>query len=337
MSAEQKKGKEVSGHFVICDTQEKYSENLLKVLSERLTGDYQAHLFHDIGNLKAFAEKSGPIVLIIGEEYTEEERKGIFAHRKYLLTGRRGSPLSEGERELFRYQSADYIIRTITEDFPEAGYCGEPEGAGKKKKKNREKDMTGTSVRGLIGIYSPIHRIGKTRFALRLGKQMAERFPVLYLNLEGYSGGYGLSDERGQDLGDLLYFTRQENANPGIRISTMAAQDGGMDYIMPMKHEHDLRQVKGNEWLQLFETILSKCIYEAVILDLGDCVDGLYDILKQCSRVYTLYIDDSVSAAKMEQYERDLRDLGYGEVLNRTVKRRVRRVRHLPERGEETS
>ena len=44
-------------------------------------------------------------------------------------------------------------------------------------------------MRGLIGVYSPIHRIGKTKFALRLGRQIAEKVPVLYLNLESYSGG----------------------------------------------------------------------------------------------------------------------------------------------------
>ena len=43
-------------------------------------------------------------------------------------------------------------------------------------------------VRGMIGIYSPVHRIGKTKFALRLGQKMARQVPVLYLNLEGYSG-----------------------------------------------------------------------------------------------------------------------------------------------------
>lgn len=28
------------------------------------------------------------------------------------------------------------------------------------------------------------------------------------------------------------------------------------------------------------DTIMDQCIYKAVILDLGDCVSGLYDILK---------------------------------------------------------
>ena len=120
---------------------------------------------------------------------------------------------------------------------------------------------------------------------------------------------------------------RQDGINPGMKISTMAGQSDGMDYIMPMKYEQDIKTVKKEEWLDLLDIILEKCIYEAVILDLGDCIDGLYDILRKCERVYTLYIDEETALAKMEQYEKNLRAAGYSDVLGKTVKRRVGRVR----------
>ena len=68
---------------------------------------------------------------------------------------------------------------------------------------------------------------------------------------------------------------------------------------------------------------LEKCIYEAVILDLGDAVNGLYDILKKCSKVYTLYIDDETAQAKLKQYEENLRTAGYADVLEHTVKKQA--------------
>lgn len=52
----------------------------------------------------------------------------------------------------------------------------------------KEKVVADTSVRGLIGVYSPIHRIGKTKFAIRTARQLGRSVPVLYLNLEGNSG-----------------------------------------------------------------------------------------------------------------------------------------------------
>ncbi len=177
----------------------------------------------------------------------------------------------------------------------------------------------------LIGVYSPIHRIGKTRFALELGKELARKEPVLYLNLEEYSGGsYYFPDETGQTLADLLYYARQEKGNLGLRISTMAGQDGELDYILPMPYVQDLQGVSGEEWLKLFEKILENCIYQKVILDLGDSVNGLFQILEICHTVYTPYIEDELARAKLNQYAENLRKTGREKVLEKTVQKKLK-------------
>ena len=67
-------------------------------------------------------------------------------------------------------------------------------------------------------MYSPVHRIGKTRFALRLGEKLSEQIPVLYLNLEGYAGGsYYFPEETEQDLGDLIYCMKQERDRSRVK------------------------------------------------------------------------------------------------------------------------
>ena len=213
----------------------------------------------------------------------------------------------------------------------------EPEAVNVREKTRSMAPKVSVSVqtRGLIGVYSPVHRIGKTRFAMRLGEKLSGQIPVLYLNLEGYAGGsYYFPEKTEQDLGDLIYCMKQERTDHGLKISSMTGRSGGMDYIMPMENESDLRSVRGEEWISLFDQILEKCIYEAVILDLGDCIDGLYDILRNCSRVYTPYIREGAAMAKLEQYERNLRTTGYGDILTRTVKKQMQRRRHDTERAE---
>lgn len=79
--------------------------------------------------------------------------------------------------------------------------------------------------------------------------------------------------------------------------------------------------------MELLDILQEECIYEIIILDLGDCLDGLYDILRRCSRVYTHYIEEDASIAKLEQYEHNLKAAGYGEILARTVKKRSGRRR----------
>lgn len=192
-------------------------------------------------------------------------------------------------------------------------------------KKQRMPASVQTQADGeLIGIYSPVHRIGKTRFALDLGKELARKEPVLYLNLEEYSGGsYYFSDQTGQTLADLLYYSRQEKGNLGLRVSTMAGQDEELDYILPMPYVQDLQGVSGDEWLRLFEQILENCIYQKVILDLGDSVNGLFRILEACHTVYTPYIEDEAARAKLNQYAENLRKTGKESVLEKTIQKKL--------------
>ena len=68
----------------------------------------------------------------------------------------------------------------------------------------------------------------------------------------------------------------------------MTGQIGNMDYIRPIPVVQDLQAVTAEEWLQLFEQIVEKSIYEVLILDLGDSVNGLFSILEKCDSVHTL-------------------------------------------------
>lgn len=357
MSEEKRKNK--SDNFVICDIQTEYAECLFKVLAEQFSEDYQFYLFHDAEKMLHFTEQSRADVLLIGEEYEKSVYESLRIGKVYVLTEIPGKQAEDGITFIYRYQAADRIVESIRsglgtrparqatrnrynkkartdeaerETLREAGSCESNAISQEKKKAHRIREEP--SLRGLIGVYSPIHRIGKTRFALRMGEKIAEQIPVLYLNLEGYSGGscyFGQTE--GQDLGDLLYCLRQERTDYGLKISAMAGQSKGMDFIRPMKNELDLRAVKGQEWISLFETILDKCIYETVILDLGDCVDGLYDILKKCDRVYTPYIMDSTAMAKLEQYEENLRITGNEEILRHTVKKQMKKRKSTERNG----
>lgn len=339
----------VSGSFVVCDEQEDYIEHLFAILSEQLSGEYQFHLFHDPAKMLEFMETEETEALLIGEEYREKIADMSKVRRVFILTDVMKDHAENDMIPVFRYQSASQILNQIRSGIkiPDRRISVRKQGkkrirdepeAVKVQEKTRSmapKVTISVQTRGLIGVYSPVHRIGKTRFAMRLGEKLSEQVPVLYLNLEGYAGGsYYFPEKTEQDLGDLIYCMKQERTDHGLKISSMTGRSGGMDYIMPMENESDLRSVRGEEWISLFDQILEKCIYEAVILDLGDCIDGLYDILRNCSRVYTPYIREGAAMAKLEQYERNLRTTGYGDILTRTVKKQMLRRRHETERAE---
>ena len=343
----EEKRRNVSGSFVVCDEQEDYIEHLFAILSEQLSGEYQFHLFHDPAKMLEFMETEETEALLIGEEYRDKIDDLSNVPRIFVLTDIMKDHPEDDMIPVFRYQSASQILEQIrhgskifdrrfsVQKKGRKRIRDEPEAVKVQEKTRSMSPKVSLQTRGLIGVYSPVHRIGKTRFALRLGEKLSEQIPVLYLNLEGYAGGsYYFPEETEQDLGDLIYCMKQERTDHGLKISSMTGRSGGMDYIMPMENESDLRSVRGEEWISLFDQILEKCIYEAVILDLGDCIDGLYDILQKCSRIYTPYIREGAAMAKLEQYEKNLRTTGYGDILARTVKKQMQRKRHDTERAE---
>lgn len=276
MTIEQRAVRGTAENFVICDTQKSYSENLFRRLSEKLSGYFQFHVFHDIENLKIAAKSMQVNILLIGEEYGKEDRDEIPARQKYLLIGEKiPNERSPTEIPFFRYQSVSSMLELLLQEKDQEN--SEVQTHQIQLVSDRSQTVK-ANVNGLIGIYSPVHRIGKTRFAMRMGRVLSESIPTLYLNLEGYSGlNYYLPEESGMNLGDLLYYMKQESINPVWKISTLISHMNGLDYIAPIRAEQDFREVTKEEWNQLLDLILEKSIYKVIILDLGDTVDGLYE------------------------------------------------------------
>jgi len=276
MTIEQRAVRGTAENFVICDTQKSYSENLFRRLSEKLSGYFQFHVFHDIENLKIAAKSMQVNILLIGEEYGKEDRDEIPARQKYLLIGEKiPNERSPTEIPFFRYQSVSSMLELLLQEKNQEN--SEVQTHQIQLVSDRSQTVK-ANVNGLIGIYSPVHRIGKTRFAMRMGRVLSESIPTLYLNLEGYSGlNYYLPEESGMNLGDLLYYMKQESINPVWKISTLISHMNGLDYIAPIRAEQDFREVTKEEWNQLLDLILEKSIYKVIILDLGDVLQELLE------------------------------------------------------------
>lgn len=302
-------------NIVICDPQQQYAKNLLQMLNRGKEMGVRFYLFHTMEEMRNFSKDKRIHLLLISEEYPGTQRQRIPADKRFVLVTDKQQVLEDGETGIYRYQSADSIWTQIVE--------------ATKRKKESQARLTVKADGELIGVYSPIHRIGKTRFALNLGKRLAMKRPVLYLSLEEYAGvSYyfpeKIQDKSGQNLGDLLYYVRQEKKNLGMRISMIAAQHDKLDYIRPMPYVQDMQAVKCEEWIQLFQQILDQCIYETIILDLGDSVNGLYQILENCNTVYTPYIEEKTAQAKLAEYTENLRKMGMEGVLEKTIQKKMR-------------
>ncbi len=302
-----------SKNLVICDREQEYAAQLAGYLSGKKELALQVKLCSSPEQVEAIRREMAVDILLADESITFTEGALTGVSKVILLSA--ASTGTEGMvSRIFRYQSADDIYTHLIEALAEGG-MGELWNI---RKKERGK---------LIGIYSPVRRIGQTGFALNKGIEMAKTSNVLYINLETYAGIGGYFPEEGKrNLSMLLYYAKQESGNPGLLITTLVKRMNELDYIPPVIFPEDIRTVTVSEWMWLFGEILSHSIYDVLILDLGDCVQGLFDILKACDTIYMPAADDRLAVSKIYQYEEALCRQGYGEVWERMIRCDIRRT-----------
>ena len=181
--------------LAIADTNRRYVEKLSEVLQQY--HDLTISLFTNAEKLQVALDQTRFDVLLFDPDISPERLSisGVKLAVCLYSDGCANMGLYPDCAKILKYQRISNIYKNMLREY--ADKAGEYADFG-----NR------TSTK-LIGVYSPVHRIGKTRFAIRMGKQLSQKFPVLYLNLEGNAGGnYYFPEDPGHDIGDLLYYMR---------------------------------------------------------------------------------------------------------------------------------
>ena len=320
-------------HFIICSKDAMYGQNLLQKMKEIIPQELSFFLFHDIKKVISFSLNNSIKYLLIEENFPLSERNNIAATFKYILMDKldkeMGPPTIRGpEIAMLKFQSASSMYRIIASNIVSEQKTSD--ALAKREKTSNvplkhEQSIHNDSTK-IIGIYSPIGRIGKTRFAIQLGKEYAQQNPTLYINMEEYAGETYFPGKLKENLGSLHYFAQQEEANIGFRLSTMVGQMGLLDYLEPIDIVKDLHEIKSKEWIELFNRILHEGIYKVIFLDIGNGINGLFEILRHCDVVYTHFLEDSTALSKLKNYHHNLIRTGYEDVLEHTIQKQVEQL-----------
>ena len=267
--------------------------------------------------------KEEPIeVLVVAESDYTYEVAGLPVG-KTLLLNESGTIAGENIRNINKYQKAENIYREITGEI--AGMIPEEE----KSLRSRDKAK-------IIGLYSPIRRCLQTSFALTLGQALSEKKKVLYISFEHYAGWNQLLNKSIKgDLAALLYFLQESEERFAVRLQSVTMQIGRLHYIPPVYAGQNLIYAKGPEWVELVEKIAEYGGYDYVILDLSESIQGIFELLKHCDRIYTITKEDPAAQGKIAQYEELLRDYRCEEILEKTSKKLLPVFTGIPERLEQ--
>lgn len=296
--------------LAVCDSDAAYITRLVNYFSSKKHIPFEIHAFTKTDIFMNFI-KSGRVDVLLSSDdmyyVINRSSDGCCFKELFILSEDGVSASADRDHTILKYQSAENILRHLMNYYADA--------------ETVIHDCNGNIIgQELIGIYSPIKRSLKTTFALTLGQILADSKHVLYINLEEYSGFSGLLNKNyTSDMSDLMYYISQNKPNFIWKLAAMVQNIGSLEYLPPAHSPLDLKHITTEQWMAFFAE-LERCSYDAIILDLGDSINGIYNILNLCTKIYTPTRDDSVSYAKLMQYEELLKKMNHDDILEKTRK-----------------
>lgn len=310
--------------LAVCDREEPYIRRLSRFLQKKDAHAFEIRAFTSRETLLASAELKEIAVLLISEkEYDASLKEQIAGEIIRLGEEQKGG--EDNVQYIYKYQSCEELFREVMRYTAEVHPLLPP--------------SVNPAVRiKMIGLYTPVHRSLQTTFGFVLGQQLAREHKVLYLNFESYSGfRFHAGKEFAADMSDLMYYFQNAREALYFRLRGMIETAGKLDYIPPAFSWPDLAEVKKEQWLDLFHELEMHTSYEYLILDLSDYMQGLFDILRICKKIFTLIKEDGMALAKVDQYERLLQAAEYEDILQKTCKKNLPYFHYLPDNLEELS
>ncbi len=305
--------------LAICDDQIVYSDFLTKQLLRMEEDSFRICRFSTVEQLITYNREHEIQCLLISEVFESEvrERREIQARKYFGLTAEKMKARIRSEegksskdiQYIYRYQSVVDIFEKIKVCLLESN-----DGEVLFSKSSEE------VVTKLIGIYNPVHRNGQTTFARAMANyhgEMGKR--VLYLNMEEYAGVVEKSDYCEGDLGEVLYYLKQDIKSINYRLASFTTKIGYYEMVPPIIMSKELRNITGDEWLAFLEEIIERSGYEIIILDLDSCVQGLVEILELCDLVYMPIREDCTGNEKRKQFELNLQRLQKEELKDKII------------------
>lgn len=308
--------------MALCDTEEEYAWLMTEFLKRHKDLPWELHTYTSVEELLAGEQYCPVSMLVVSESaYTEELQK--LQPGRTVVLNESGVLRWKDIPCVDKYQQAEEVLRYLLAVYMEIADIQLP-----RLRKN--------SNIVFIGNYSPVRRCMQTSFALTMSQLLAQEHRTLYLNFEHYAGlAELLPDAQTFDLADLLYFLNAEQDKFRLRMQTMLRRRGNLDYIPPMKSGQNLLTVTTAEWLSLLQKIEELGEYEYVILDLSESMQGLFDILRMCSHIFTMTREDRIARGKLLQYEQVLSLYEYEDLLDKTKRVSLSHIRKLPEELEQ--
>lgn len=313
--------KETKRILALCDPEEEYAQLMTEFIRKYRELPWEIRTYTNPREL--LKEQKDLFVMLVVAESAYCEEMELLGPLKLVVLNESGMVRWNHVTYVDKYQPAEEVLRCILQLYMEA-----------------EDDCLPRFQRNyhtvLFGFFTPVHRSLQTSFALTMSQLLAREHATLYLNFESYAGiGELLPNMQTPDLTDLMLFLNADKEKLRLKMQTICKKLGGLDYIPPMKSGQNLLMITKEEWVRLLQRIEELGEYEYVVLDLSESLQGLFEILRLCRKIFTMTGEDKSGHGKLLQYEQLLSLYDYEDVIHKTERLQLPSIQKLPEHPEQ--
>lgn len=294
--------------LAVFDVEESYLFHLMEYLTNKMKNVFYVKGFTDMQELLKFCSQTQIDILLILPDYLKDVQNN-FNIIDIILLGYPDCNTLEGSYPVInKFQSAENLMKEVI------NYCS---SEGETNSLYLSDTWHDTKI---IGIYSPACDYGKTAFALALTYIYSKDSESLYMNLEEFSGVSKLFLSGYQkDLSDLFYFYMESPNKLSQELISTIQSVCGIDIIPPLKYSNDLRDIKVDEWKDFIYKITDATEYKVIILDLNNMINDVISLLEICSEIYIPIKNDSLSDARLSEFDEFLINTGKEEILSKMI------------------
>lgn len=306
--------------LALCDKEAEYTRRFCEYVGKKKDIPFEVAAFTSKEKLEDFCREEDVDLLLVDEGTYDISLKEVVKGDVILLREDEAG-YGDDNGSIYKYQSCESVLREVM------CYCADtnPSVAIVHRTK-RDVDIK------MIALYTPVHRTLQTTLALTMGEVLAKKHKTLYLNFESFSGWeQRIRRSFDNDISDLMYYASNTPEALYYKLKGMTQKLRWLEYVPPAFSYLDLSRIDMEQWFSLFKEIERQCDYEYLILDLSDNIQGLFEIMRACCRIYTLIRDDGAAAGKLYHYEKFLERTENEDIKEKTINYKLPLIKNLPE------
>ncbi len=310
--------------LVLCDPEADYAQQMAGFLESGRDFPWTVILCTGVRELEQVFVGASVEVLVIAESLVREALPK-YPVKQLVLLNESGCMRFSEVMNIDKYQEADNVKKELLKLYARQREFIYP--------------VLGRSSPAMcVGFYSPVRRCLQTSTAIAYSQLFSEKKRVLYLNFENFAHfSESMGEEAGADLTSLLYYVDAPKEEFALHLRAMRKNLGNWEYIPPMCNGENLAVTEAGDWVKLVAKCRTLKAYDLIVLDLNDSMQGVFEILRQCDRIYTITKTDRAARKKQDRYEYLVKKKMYEDILQKTVQLQIPAMSRLPEELEDYS